>query len=230
MRISEIADQLGISNSTVLGITAALEEQGALKRDPIDKRYVLGTALIELGKKASAGIDLKKIARPYMEELMEECQETVNLGIRNGTKIIIVEVVEAKNNFNITSPIGATMPLLAGSAGKVFLAQMKPEEAKDLLLTTPLTQFTPKTITCPEAYFNQLEQIRKNGYAIDDEEYIRSICAIAAPIKGGRNYQAVLSVVGFKTSLDRTKMEKYSKLVKTTVKKISVELENKTLI
>lgn len=224
MRISDISDQLDIGNSTVHGITAALEEQSALKRDPINKRYVLSTALIELGKKASAGIDLKTIARPYMEELMEQCQETVNLGLRNENKIIIVECVEAMKAFHLTSPIGTSLPLLAGSAGKVLLAQMKPEEAKDLLLSTTLTQFTPRTITCPEEYFNQLEQVRKNGYAIDEEEYIPSVCAIAAPITGCRYYPAVLSVVGFKTSLDRTKMENYSKLVKTTVKKISASL------
>ena len=225
MRISDISDQLDIGNSTVFGITAALEETGALKRDPINKRYFLGTALIELGKKASNGIDLKKIARPYMEELMEQCQETVNLGLRNGNNIIIVEVVEAKKAFNVTSPIGASMPLLAGSAGKAFLAQMKPEEAKSLLHSNTLIQYTTRTITCPDAYFNQLGQIRTNGYAIDEEEYIPGVCAIAAPITGHRHYSAVLSVVGLKTSLDRTKMENYSESVKTAVKKISAELE-----
>ncbi|MCK4767689.1 MAG: helix-turn-helix domain-containing protein, partial [Desulfobacula sp.] len=91
MRISDISSQLDISKSTVHGITAALEEQGALKRDSITKRYVIGLTLIELGKMANAKIDLIKIARPHMEELMEQCQETVFLGLRNGNKIIIVD-------------------------------------------------------------------------------------------------------------------------------------------
>jgi IclR family KDG regulon transcriptional repressor len=226
MRISDISDQLDIGNSTVFGITAALEESGALKRDPNNKRYFLGTALIELGKTASAGIDLKKIASPYMEELMEQCQETVVLGLRNGNKIIIIESVEAKKDFKITSSIGTSMPLLAGSAGKVFLAQMNPEEARNLLFSNTLIQFTPQTITSPEEYFNQLEQIRKDGYAMDDEEYIPGICAIASPITGHKYFPAVISIVGFRASLDRTKKEKHSRLIKTTVKKISAALED----
>jgi len=225
MRISDISSQLDISKSTVHGITVALEEQGALKRDSITKRYVIGLTLIELGKMANAKIDLIKIARPHMEELMEQCQETVFLGLRNENKIIIVDSVESKKDFKITSPIGTSMPLLAGSAGKVFLAQMKPEEAKNLLFSNTLTQFTSRTLTSPEAYFNRLEQIRKNGYATDEEEYISGVCAIAAPITGYGNYPAALWVVGFKASLDRTKMENHSQLVKTAAKKISTILE-----
>ncbi|WP_304511658.1 IclR family transcriptional regulator [Desulfobacula sp.] len=225
LRISDISHQLGISKSTVHGITAALEEQGALKRDSITKRYVIGLTLVELGKMANTRIDLIKIARPHMEELMEQCQETIFLGIRNGNKIIIIDSVESKKDFKITSPIGTSMPLLAGSAGKVFLAQMKPEAAKKFLFSNTLTQFTSRTLTSPEAYFNQLEQIRKNGYATDEEEYMSGVCAIAAPINGYGNYPAALWVVGFKASLDRTKMENHSQLVKTAAKKISTILE-----
>ncbi len=226
LRNSAISDQLGISNSTVHGITAALEEQGVLKRDPTNKRYTIGLALIELGKKANARIDLKQIARPYMEELMEQCQETVVLGLRNENKIINIETVDTKKDFKITSRTGTSMPLLAGSAGKVFLAQMKPEDAKNLLFSNTLIQFTPRTITSPEEYFSQLEQIRKDGYAIDEEEYIPGVCAIAAPIIGHRYYPAAISVIGLKHSLDRAKMEKYSQLIKTAVKKISAALED----
>ncbi len=224
MRISDISDQLDISNSTVHGITAALDEEGALKRNPINKRYTIGLALIEFGKKANAKIDLKKIARPYMEELMEQCQETVILGLRNENKIIIIESIDAKKDFKITSSIGTAMPLLAGSAGKVFLAQMNPEEAKSLLFSNTLTQFTPQTITSPEKYFNRLERIRKDGYAIDDEEYIPGVCAIASLITGHKYYPAVISVVGLKASLGRTKKEKHCRLLKATVKKISEAL------
>ncbi|MBU8910922.1 MAG: IclR family transcriptional regulator [Desulfobacterales bacterium] len=225
MRISDISSQLDISKSTVHGITAALEEQGVLKRDSITKRYVIGLTLIELGKMANGRIDLIKAARPHMEELMEQCQETVFLGLRNGNKIVIVDSVESPKNFKITSPIGTSIPLLAGSAGKVFLSQMKPEEAKNFLFSNTLARFTSRTLTSPEAYFNQLEQIRKKGYATDEEEYISGVCAIAAPITGYVNYPAALWVVGFKDSLDRTKMENHSQRVKTAAKKISTNLE-----
>ena len=83
MGISDIARDLNIAKSTVHGMTSALEEQGAIMRDPLTKRYTLGFTLFELGKKAYSQIDLKELARPVMEDLMERTGTSVFLGLLN---------------------------------------------------------------------------------------------------------------------------------------------------
>jgi len=95
LRISEISSLLDISKSTVHGITAALEDTGAIIRDSVSKRYLIGVTLLELGKAAYERIDFKKIARPVMEELMEQCEESVFLGIRRGDSVTVIDIVES---------------------------------------------------------------------------------------------------------------------------------------
>ena len=90
LSISDLAKRLGISKGTIHGIAAALEELGTIVRDPATKRYELGLTLFELGRRAYSHIDLRRIARPAMEELMEEVQETVFLGTLNRDHVTIL--------------------------------------------------------------------------------------------------------------------------------------------
>ncbi len=224
LRISEISSTLDISKSTVHGIAAALEEQGAILRDPITKKYTIGVTLMELGKAAYERIDFKKIAKPIMEELMEQCQETVFLGIRNGSRATIVDIVESRKDFKITSPIGTSMPLQAGAVGKVFLALMNPKDSQKYLQLKPLIRFTDNTIIDPEHYAEELKRVRKSGFATDNEEYISGVRAVAAPITPYGAYLPAIWVVGFKTSMSDKKIQTIVDQTRMAADRISKKL------
>jgi len=202
LRISEISTRLDISKSTVHGITAALEDQGALIRDVSSKRYTIGTTLMELGKAAYEKMDFKKAARPAMEHLMEQCRESVFLGVRNKDSVTVIDIVESRKDFKITSPIGTSLPLLAGAVGKVFLSNMTHTDARDYIMKNSFTRFTPKTILDPDIYLKELETVRKTGVAFDDEEYISGVKAVAAPIRPTGAYTPAIWVVGFTAGMD----------------------------
>jgi IclR family KDG regulon transcriptional repressor len=202
LRITEIASRLDISKSTVHGIAAALEDQGAIIRDPVSKQYTIGATLMELGKAAYERMDFKKAARPVMERLMEQCRESVFLGVRNGDTITVVDLVESRKDFKITSPIGTSLPLLAGAIGKIFLSGMTPRDAREYIRTKTLTRFTPNTITDPDLYFKALETVRNTGVAFDDEEYISGVRAVAAPLQPQGAYHPAIWVVGFTAGMD----------------------------
>lgn len=202
MGISDIAARLDIGKSTVHGITAALEHQGALVRDPRSKRYAVGPTLLELGQAVEKRVDIRRLARPAMEALMAQCRETVFLGIRNGNHVTIIDRVESPKDFKISSPIGTAVPLLAGAVGKAFLSTLSPEEATPLISREPLPRYTPNTITDPVQYQAVLETIREQGYALDDEEYIAGVRAVAVPLPSCGPYAPALWVVGFKAALD----------------------------
>jgi len=206
LRLGEISTRLGISKSTVHGITNALEEQGAILRDPVSREFTIGATLMELGKAAYERMDFKRAARPAMEHLMEQCHESVFLGVRNKSSVTIIDIVESRKDFKISSPIGTSLPLLAGAMGKIFLSAMTPVDARAYLMANPPNQFTPKTITDPNTYLKTLEAVRETGIAFDDEEYIAGVRAVAAPIHPQGAYFPAIWVVGFTASMEDEKI------------------------
>jgi len=204
--ISEIAKRLGISKSTVHGLTAALEEMGVIIRNPTSKRYSLGYTLVELGKKGLSRIPLRELARRHIEELADETGETVFLGILRDDYIFILDTVESKKELKITAPSGTKMALSSGAIGKLFLAFMEENRVLRYLTAKGLTRYTENTITDLEKYLTELEEVRKKGYAIDREEYLQEVRAVAAIIKPQGAPLGAIWVVGFSSSLTDDKM------------------------
>ncbi|MGD9225060.1 MAG: IclR family transcriptional regulator [Desulfobacterales bacterium] len=213
--VSELARGLNMAKSTVHGMTAALEEVGAVMRDPRTKRYKLGFTLLEIGRSAYSQIDLEISARPIMEDLMEKTQTSVFLGILNWDHVTVLDIVESRQDLKITAPVGTTMPLFAGAVGKVFLASMDAEQAAKIVKSKGLPQFTENSIVDSELYYQELKRVRQKGYAVDDEEYILGVRAVASPIKGLGQLKSAIWVVGFKASLNEKRMQT---LIKETQK------------
>jgi len=223
--ISDLSKQLKIGKSTVHGITAALEEMGALIRDPIQKKYRVGYTLLELGRKAYAKMDLKDVARKPMERLMEEVGETVFLGVLNGDHVTILDVVESPNEMKITSPPGTKLPLLVGATGRVLFAQLEKEKAKEIVQKMGLVRYTSKSVIDSKQFLKEVGKARELGYAIDDEEYILGVRAIAAPIQAASLPPAAIWVVGFTSTLDHKKVEVVCSEIQKTSKEINHSLK-----
>ncbi|MBN2125676.1 MAG: IclR family transcriptional regulator [Deltaproteobacteria bacterium] len=221
MGISELAKALRISKGTVHGISSALEDIGAIRRDPSTKKFTLGITLFELGRLAYSQVDLKALARPVMEELMEKTKTSVFLGVLNRDHVTILDVVESREDLKITSPIGITLPLMAGAAGKVFLSMMPEADAMRLVGIKGLVRYTKHSISVPGVYFEELAKVRERGYAVDDEEYILGVRAVAAPIVGERRLMSAIWAVGFKASLDEERMKALAEETKWAADRIN---------
>jgi len=204
--ISELAKRLGISKGTVHGITSALEEVGALIRNPFSKKYNPGYAIVELGKKGLSRIPLREAARRHMEELVEDTEETVFLGILKDEHILILDVAESTKELKITSPSGTKMPLAAGATGKVFLAYMEEKRALRYLTANGLVKYTENSITDLDRYLQEIEEVREKGFATDREEYLQGVKAVAALIRTEGPVLAAVWVVGFSSSITDDKM------------------------
>ena len=226
--LNEIARTLNIAKSTVHGITSLLEEVGAVTRDPSTKRFELGLTLFELGRKAYSQIDLREIARPVMEELMEDVQETVFLGTlnRDHKSILVLDVVECSHDLKITSPIGTTLSIFAAAPGKVFLAAMDDSEVIEIINRMGLPEYTDQSITDPEKFLEEIRSVRQQEYATDYGEYMSGVRAVAAPIRGEQRLAAIY-VVGFKASLDEDKMGLLKREIMDAAKKIDQKLKER---
>jgi len=223
--VSELAKRLKMGKSTVHGITLALEELGALVRDPIHKKYTVGYTVLELGKKAYGRMELRDVARVPMERLMEVAGETVFLGTMNGDHITILDVVESRNQLKITSPPGTRLPLLAGALGKVFLTQIEETKAREIAQRMGLVRYTSKSVTDPVQLVSQVEEAKRKGYAIDDEEYLQGVRAVAVPIQITSLPPAAIWVVGFTSSLDDKKILMIQSEIQRTAQEIKQSLE-----
>jgi DNA-binding IclR family transcriptional regulator len=218
--ISDLSKKLKIGKSTVHGITTALEELGVLVRDPLYKRYTVGYSLLELGRTAFTRIDLKDVARKPMEKLMGKVGETVFLGVLNGDHVTIVDMVESRNEMKITSPPGTRLPLLAGATGRVLLSQIDKEKAREMVQKRGLVRYTSKTIADHRQFLREIEKVKGQGYAVDDEEYIPGVRAVAAPLVFPPSPPAALWVVGFTSTLDDQKVKTVIREIQETVREI----------
>ena len=227
--VSELAKNLKMAKSTVHGMTCALEELGAVMRDPLSKKYKLGFTLLEIGRSAYSQVDLKTSARPVMEELMDKTQTSVFLGILSWDHVTVLDIVESSQDLRITAPVGTTIPMFAGAVGKVFLASMDEEQALKIVKAKGLPRFTDNSIVDTATYFQELGQVRKNGFAVDDEEYIMGVRAVASPLMGLGQLKSAIWTVGFKASLDEKKMSALSGQTQKAAGTISRRIQGQIL-
>ena len=205
--ISELARSIGISKGTVHGITAALEDAGAIIRNPRTKKYSIGYTIVELGNKGISKIPLGEIAKGHMKELVKLTDETVFLGILENDHILILSVAESNKELKITSPSGTRIPLTAGAPGKLFLAYMEEKRALRYIDSRGLVRYTENTITDRERYIREIRDVRNKGYALDHEEYLQGINAVAVLINANIPVMAAIWVVGFSSSLREDKIQ-----------------------
>jgi IclR family transcriptional regulator, KDG regulon repressor len=209
IRLNEIAKALEIAKSTVHGIISILEDVGAVRKDPSTRKYELGLTIFELGRKGYSQIDLREIARPVMEDLMEKAQETVFLRAltSNNERILVLDVVECGHDMKIISPVGSTLSLFAAAPGKAIMASMNEDMVIDIINKRGLPRLTDRSITDPALFMDEIKKVRENGFALDFEEYMAGLNAVATPLNLEEQRFAVLYIVGFKKSLDDKKME-----------------------
>ena len=227
--VSELAKNLKMAKSTVHGMTSALEELGAVMREPVTKKYKLGFTLLEIGRSAYSQIDLQTSSRPVTEALMQKSRTSVFLGILNWGQVTILDIVESRQDLSITAPVGSTIPLLAGAVGKVFLASMSNEEAVKTIHSKGLPRFTENSIVDQDQYFNELEKVRENGYAVDDEEYIMGVRAVASPLTGLGQLRSAIWAVGFKASIDETGLNELALETHRAAKTISQRIQEQLM-
>jgi IclR family acetate operon transcriptional repressor len=179
--ISDIAQAVGLHKATAHRIVTTLVNYGYLERVEDGQKYRLGLELPNLGYKVLRRMDLRNEAIPFMKQLVAEWDETCDLSIFDQGEVFYIEIVRGTRALTISAAVGQRLPVHATASGKLFLAYL-PQERVDDILSRPLEAFTEKTVTSPEGLRNQLEEVRKQGYAVDYEEFEHGVCAVAAPI------------------------------------------------
>jgi len=182
--IHDMTEALGYHKSSIQRIVATLEAEGFLKRVLSNRGgYRLGPQVLFLGSVADGSTDLRTIARPIMDQLVERVQETSYLCVQEEDQCFYVERVECSHPIRIIHPIGKRNPLHCTGVGKALLSGMTEKEIKKIVSKRGLQSFTPHTITRIDLLLQEIEQIRKRGVAYDQEELDLGVKCIAVPIR-----------------------------------------------
>ena len=187
LSIKEIAEKLHTRSGTIFPVLATLTQYGYLERHSESKKYSLGLALLGKGTLVLRRLDIRDRAQPHLKELLTHLNENVHLAILDELKVMYIDRKEAAPSLMIRSYIGKRAPAHCTALGKVLLAHLDDRELQGFLEKEKLVRLTDNTITNPRDFAAELEKVRKDGFAIDNEEFQKGGLCIAAPIKSYQN-------------------------------------------
>lgn len=198
MRLQDIAESLSMNASTVLRFLTALCECGYVKQDPHTLRYSLTFKICSIANKVSTNIHLYDMALPIMKQIAATYNESVCLAIEQDMTVVYIGIVQGPDQMLRTMQrIGNRAPMHCTGVGKLLLLDHKEEDIDRMIEEKGLTVFTQNTISTKEALLDELNNVRQNGYAFDNEECEIGAKCIAVPIRDyTRKIVACISVTG----------------------------------
>jgi len=201
LSLAEVVEESGLNKSTTFYTLRTLVTLDVVAYDEGTRTYTLGPALMELGMIASGQFSDVAVAKRNLAELLEIMNVTIALCRRVSlTEITMVDILERARRVRIAVQAGELQPITAGAVGRAFLA-FDDRQTVDRVLKDGLKEFTPKSITRPAVFRNELIAMRERGWAVDHEGFALGVSTVAAPIFGADGKIAlVAAAVGF-TSL-----------------------------
>jgi IclR family transcriptional regulator, acetate operon repressor len=181
--VAELAGETGVNRAAAYRILNTLERRGYVVRNADDvRRYSVGPALRTLARDENSPGDLLVTARPHLRSLWEEFGETVNLGVLSDDRVLYLDILESDQGLRTTVEVGSYDAVHATALGKAMLAALTDSQAKEILQRTDRVARTPRTLTSIQGVLRQLPDIRRRGYALDDEENETGARCVAAAV------------------------------------------------
>jgi DNA-binding IclR family transcriptional regulator len=182
LSLKVLSAETALHPSTALRILSSLACHGLVERTS-EGRYRLGTKLLRYGGQVHAQVDLRAEARPIMEWLRSQVDETVNLTVREGNEVMYVERAVANRMMRVEQVIGSRAPLHVTAVGKLFLGETGEKACRDYARSSGLAKYTPNSITTMTRLWQEADKARKQGYALDNEEAELGVGCIAVPVR-----------------------------------------------
>lgn len=181
LTLTELSHHLGLHRSTLARFLTTLQRRGYLERDPATERYRPGLRVLTLSAAVLTHLQIRDIARPVLEALRDETGEMTHLTVLDNGEVVTVDRAEGHNPLTLRTEIGSRRPAYCTASGKAMLAYLPPDVLEGIL-ARGLPPVTPNTITDPAVLRAQLAEVRRRGYAWDDEERIPGVRCVAAPV------------------------------------------------
>ena len=223
--LTQLSHRTRLNISTCHHLLSTLVARGDVAKVPVRRSYALGARILYLSNACLRQVDLPARAAPFIEKINERTGETVHLAVLQGDAMMKVAKRESRHPVRVdTGTLGKTDAAHATATGKAMLAWL-PEDDMRRVLAHGLTRFTPKTICEWPSLIEALRHVRRNGYAVDDEEYQPGVICIGAAIRDHNG--AVVGAISASTPTMRANDEHLSLVreqVCAAVRALSAEL------
>ncbi|MBQ2755613.1 MAG: IclR family transcriptional regulator [Oscillospiraceae bacterium] len=214
LTLAQISARVGMPKSTTLNLLRSLEQCRLIYRNEELKSYCLGYRTLNFSYVKRQSLSIVQHAVPYLEELQEKTGEMVYLTTQSDGKIIFLDAAYASRRMSAYSISGRVFPMHSTSAGKAMLAYMPQNEVEAIIARHGLEARTPKSITEKEKLFEELAQIRSQGYSVDNEENVLGIRCVGVAIRNREGYPTgAMSISGTVLSVKDECIPGYAELL-----------------
>jgi IclR family transcriptional regulator, KDG regulon repressor len=180
--ITQLSQQLGLYPSSVHRMVDTLKYWGFIEQVPYTQEYTLGLKVVELGMAKLHQLNVFNEATPFLKQIAEQFDETVNLAVLDQGEVVYLDKVESTRIVKAILYPGKRAPFHCTAIGKVLMAFQPKTVRSKIIKEKKLTRYNQNTITDPEVLENELMKIRDSGYALDNGEQVEEVHCVAVPI------------------------------------------------
>ncbi|GAB2962119.1 IclR family transcriptional regulator [Amycolatopsis acidiphila] len=218
LRLTDVAEFLGVASSTAHRLLAMLQYRGFIRQEGRSKAYRPGTALTGVAFSILQRFDVRETVRPFLERLRAELEETVHLGILDGTTVRFIDAIESPKAVRVGSRLGQSMPANCTSTGKAMLSLLSLDDVRRMYPDEELEGLTSNSIRSRTELELELEAIRRRGYATSSEESEESVASVAVAFPPGTSpVSLALNVSVPVIRMTRTDVRRIGELLRRTV-------------
>jgi IclR family transcriptional regulator, KDG regulon repressor len=215
--VSEIARALAIDRATTHRLLRVLVANEFVQQDSVTRQYRCTTRLVELSGELLAQLDLPQRAQPYIHELVQQTGQSAHLAVlarRSLRWAVYVADEKSASHVQVDVRVGEMSPTHCTAVGKALIAYQPDTALRKLTARGRLESYTVNTVTHIETLLNHLAQVRRRGYAVDDEEFHLNIRCVGAPVRGNDGQVvASLGISGIATDLPKSSITEFANAV-----------------
>lgn len=182
LTLAEAVAASGWPKPTVHRLLGQLEAGELLAREPDGRRYAVAPRLLQLAESALAGSTQQGVRHAVLRQLVAEVGESCNLTALSGAEVVYLDRIESAFPLQFNLRPGTRVPIHCSASGKLLLAHLPAAQRNALLDGMPLTRYTATTLCSREALEAEFRRIRKDGYAVDAEEFVEGLVCVAVPV------------------------------------------------
>lgn len=225
LTLTDLSAKVGLSKATVSRLVSSLANRGYVGRDPGNLRYKLGPSILNLTGEFLQSIEFREVAVPHLRELQRLSEETANLAIMDGTEVVYIDRIESPHAVRASFRVGKRAPISCTALGKAMLAYMDRDQIRLILGNSVFVRSTVHSVTSLEDLLVELDRVRDQGVAVDDQEHQIGVRCFGAPVFDitGRVIAAI-SVSGPISRIPAERVAELADLVKKAGLSISAEL------
>lgn len=224
LSFKDICKKSNLSNGTVFRILKTLIDRNFISRDSKSEKYLIGKGIFVLGNLALKNYEFEKIVHPVLEELVTNSKETANASIFYDNSIIFIDSVDSPYSIKMDVKIGQKTNINSSASGKAILAYFPDDKINEILDCVNLPKLTVNSITEKELFKKELIEVRKNGFAIDNEEEELGLKCVAGPVF---NYdgkiEGAISISGLASRFDPN-LDDFIAAIKRACSEVSLKM------